>query len=65
MLYIIGFFLFAFVVISVLFYLIEHSPSGWEDENGFHLKPVELQQQHAFSQNPGLVSSRKLHTGNV
>jgi hypothetical protein len=36
MLYIIGFLLFAFVVIAVVSYLIDHSPSGWEDENGFH-----------------------------
>ena len=22
----------------VLFYVIKHSPSGWEDERGFHVK---------------------------
>jgi len=37
MLYVIGYFLFSFVVIGIVFYLIEHSPSGWEDESGFHI----------------------------
>jgi hypothetical protein len=37
MMFVIGFLLFAFVVIGISFYLIEHSPSGWEDENGFHI----------------------------
>ena len=36
MLYVIGYFLFSFVIIGIVFYIIEHSPSGWEDENGFH-----------------------------
>jgi hypothetical protein len=38
--FVIGFLLFAFVVMGISFYLIEHSPSGWEDENGFHIKSV-------------------------
>jgi hypothetical protein len=37
MLYVIGYFLFSFVIIGIVFYLIEHSPSGWEDESGFHV----------------------------
>ena len=37
MMFVIGFLLFAFVVIGISFYLIEHSPSGWEDESGFHI----------------------------
>ena len=40
MMFVIGYLLFAFVVIGITFYLIEHSPSGWEDENGFHIEPV-------------------------
>ena len=48
-----------------MFYLIEHSPSGWEDENGFHVESVEQQKQHAFAQNFGLVRSGRLRTGRV
>jgi hypothetical protein len=40
MFYIIAYLLFSFVVIGIVFYLIEHSPSGWEDENGFHIDPT-------------------------
>ena len=40
MMFVIGFLLFAFVVIGITFYLIEHSPTGWEDENGFHIEPA-------------------------
>ena len=45
MLYIISYLLFSFVFIGILFYLIEHSPSGWENESGFHT--VKQQKQHA------------------
>lgn len=48
MMFVIGFLSFAFVVISIVFYLIEHSPSGWEDENGFHIEPVS-QMTHRVS----------------
>jgi hypothetical protein len=27
----------SFVFIGILFYVIKHSPSGWEDERGFHV----------------------------
>ena len=39
MLYIIGYLLVSFVFVGIIFFLIEHSPSGWEDEKGFHLSP--------------------------
>jgi hypothetical protein len=41
MMYIIGLFLFSLLVTGIMFYLIEHSPSGFEDENGFHLSPEQ------------------------
>ena len=47
MLYIISYLLFSFVFICILFYLIEHSPSGWEDESGFYTNPVKQQKQQA------------------
>jgi hypothetical protein len=38
MLYVIIIYLLvSFIFIDVLFYLREHSPSGWEDKFGFHL----------------------------
>jgi hypothetical protein len=37
--FVIGFLLFAFFVFVITFFLIENSPSGYEDENGFHLSP--------------------------
>ncbi len=37
MLYVIGYFLISVVILGILFRLIEHAPSGWEDENGFHI----------------------------
>ena len=27
----------SFVFIGFLFYVLKHSPSGWEDERGFHV----------------------------
>jgi len=36
MLYIIGYLLFSILLIGIAFHIIEHSPTGWEDENGFH-----------------------------
>jgi hypothetical protein len=38
MLYVIIIYLLvSFMSIDVLFYLLENSPSGWEDKIGFHL----------------------------
>ena len=37
--FVIGFLLFAFFVLVITYFLIENSPSGYEDENGFHLSP--------------------------
>jgi hypothetical protein len=34
---IIPYLLASFVFIGILFYVIKHSPSGWEDERGFHV----------------------------
>ena len=50
LMFVIGFLSFAFAVIGVTFYLIEHSPSGWEDENGFHFEP-KPQLTHRLSKN--------------
>ena len=41
MLYVICYLLFSFVFMGVLFYLIQHSHAGWEDENGFHTSPEQ------------------------
>ena len=45
MLFVIAYVLISFVLISILFYIIEHSPSGMEDESGFHADPVQPKQQ--------------------
>ena len=50
--FVIGFLLFAFAVIGITFYLIEHSPSGWEDENGFHIEPAPQLTHHVSLQSP-------------
>jgi hypothetical protein len=34
---IIPYFSASFIFIGVLFYVIKHSPAGWEDERGFHV----------------------------
>jgi len=65
MLYILSYLLFSSVIIGVIFYLINNSPSGWEDENGFHVIPVEHQKQHAFQKNKDMVRSGRLHTGHA
>jgi hypothetical protein len=44
MLYVIGYLLVSVVFVGILFYLIDHSPSGFEDENGFHFNPERAPQ---------------------
>jgi hypothetical protein len=61
MMFVIGFLLFALVVIGITFYLIEHSPSGWEDENGFHIEP-EPQLTHRVSKH---APNAELVFGNI
>lgn len=39
MLYVIAYLLVSVVIVGIIFYMIERSPAGWEDENGFHLIP--------------------------
>ena len=63
MLYVIGYLLFSFVFIGVLFYLIQHSPSGWEDESGFHI--VEQQKQLAPQLSTDWAQSNRLRAGNA
>ena len=58
MLYIICYLLFSFGFIGVLFYLIEHSPLGWEDESGFHT--VKQQKQQAPQMSTDWARSRRL-----
>jgi hypothetical protein len=35
---IINYLIISFLFTGILFYLIQHSPTGWEDEQGFHFK---------------------------
>lgn len=65
MLYVMIFLLFSFVFIGILFYLIEHSPSGWEDESGFHANPVQKQKQQAPQLSTDWSRSGRLHTGHA
>jgi hypothetical protein len=58
-----NYFLFSFVLIGILFYLIQHSPSGWEDESGFRF--VEKQKQQAPQLSTDWVRSRRLRAGNA
>jgi hypothetical protein len=39
MLFAIVYLLFSLVFMFILFHLIEHAPTGWEDESGFHAAP--------------------------
>ena len=63
MLYVIGYFLFSFIFIGISFYLIQHSPSGWEDESGFHA--VEQQKQQVPQLSTDWVRSSRLRAGNA
>ena len=63
MLYIISYLLFSFVFICILFYLIEHSPSGWENESGFHT--VKQQKQHVPQLSTNWGRSSRLRTGSA
>ena len=65
MFYVIIYLLFSLVFIAILFYLIEHSPSGWEDESGFHTDPVEKQKQQVPQLSTDWSRSGRLHTGNA
>jgi hypothetical protein len=65
MLYLISYIFFSFVFIGILFYLIEHSPSGWEDESGFHTSSVKKQKQHALQISPHWGRSGRLRTGSA
>jgi hypothetical protein len=63
MMFVIGFLLFAFVVVGIAFYLIEHSPAGYEDEYGFHIEPVpESQLTHRLINH---VPNTELVFGNI
>src|ERR1035437_1571581 len=62
MLYIISYLLFSFVFICILFYLIEHSSSSWEDESGFHTSSIRQQKQHALQMSPHWGRSSRLLT---
>jgi hypothetical protein len=59
MLFVIGYILFSIILISIFFHLIEHAPSGWEDENGFHTDLIRQQKQQAYSQSVSLSNSFK------
>ena len=61
MMYLIGYLLFSFVLIGILFYLIEHSPSGWEDENGFHTDAEPAPQLNLDWSNKSVGFALELH----
>jgi len=60
MLYVMGYFLVSFVITGIIFFLIQHSPSGWEDENGFHASSKPAPQMNA-----DWVRSNRLRAGNA
>jgi hypothetical protein len=60
MLYVISYLLVSLVFMGILFYLIKHSPSGWEDKSGFHT--VEQQKQQAPQLSIDWTRSSRLHT---
>ena len=65
MLYVISYLLISFVFICILFYLIEQSPSDWEDESGFHANPVKQQKQQALQLSTDWGRSSRLRTGSA
>lgn len=51
MMFVIGYFLLSVVIAGIIFLFIEHSPSGFEDETGFHLNPESAPQlKHSVKQ---------------
>jgi hypothetical protein len=57
MMFVIGYLLVCLVLASVILFLIDRSPAGWEDENGFHPDIVKQQQQKARSQTISISKS--------
>jgi hypothetical protein len=60
MLYVMGYFLVSSVITGIIFLLIQHSPSGYEDENGFNINSKPAPQM-----NPDWVRSNRLRAGNA
>jgi len=60
MMFIIGYLLLSVVIITIAFSLVEKSPSGWEDANGFHLSSKPAPQM-----NPDWARSNRLRAGNA
>jgi len=60
MMFIIGYLLLSVVIITIAFFLVEKSPSGYEDENGFHINSKPAPQI-----NSDWVRSNRLRAGNA
>jgi len=60
MLYVMGYFIVSCVITGIIFLLIQHSPAGWEDENGFHVSSKPAPQM-----NPDWARSNRLRAGNA